>query len=301
MQSLIEAVVQELRKLEPESFLALFAADGDGRVRQAAGRIFGTHHARDFGELLDYDELAELVLLDLECGYGALVLDVDFRHLIKRLASVLRRAAGIRIGNVCISTSQLNVILRETDSTLTRADANKLLSPHDKMNVRVSTALAGRISSAADYYADPSTPLPATIIERGRRQAVTVLGALYRAYCDAYFHPRLDLPDQLENLSFVGGLNLVLYRAGGSEFCPVQLYHDLSSNIRSAFWLVARYQRSLPDDDVFLSQLGTDLLESLFGASRTQHHDRNLTALNAGERMQKSVQARRPAQSARKF
>ncbi|CBJ33651.1 conserved unknown protein [Ectocarpus siliculosus] len=83
----------------------------------------------------------------------------------------------------------------------------------------------------------------------------------------------------LAGLACVAHLSLLLYRANRMKFFPAQLYHDMQTIVRSAYFLVAIAKHVCPEDPLFFFQLGTDRLEQLFAFVRTTTHDRNCDML----------------------
>lgn len=87
----------------------------------------------------------------------------------------------------------------------------------------------------------------------------------------------LSLSKQLEHLSAVAHLALILYYDNGKEFMPTLLYQDLAIIVKNIIFCVAKAKIDNPDGKFYIVILGTDRLEELFGILRTMiGNDANL-------------------------
>jgi len=90
----------------------------------------------------------------------------------------------------------------------------------------------------------------------------------------------LSLSEQIEHLSATAHLAIILYRLGGKEFIPTNLYIDLMIMIKNVFFCVAKAKVDNPDGEFWIILLGTDHLKELFGILRTMvGNDTNLDIL----------------------
>ncbi len=85
----------------------------------------------------------------------------------------------------------------------------------------------------------------------------------------------LSLTEQLEHLSAAGHLLFVLYRANRTSFCPGQLYYNIETFIKNAFWSVAKTYLLDALASFHLIQCGDDRLENIFAILRAMGNSSN--------------------------
>jgi hypothetical protein len=96
----------------------------------------------------------------------------------------------------------------------------------------------------------------------------------------------LSLSEKIEHLSAAAHLALTLYRLGGKQFIPTNLYIDLMIMIKNIIFCVAKAKIDDPDGEFFIILLGTDRLKELFGILRTMvGNDANLDILHLISRL----------------
>ena len=88
-------------------------------------------------------------------------------------------------------------------------------------------------------------------------------------------NPKINLLDQLVNVAKCSRLMLHIYRNNRSKFMSKDSYKDIQSTIQNCFLVVKLFNIKDPIKKVYLYQLGTDELESLFGTLRTLTHSKN--------------------------
>jgi plasmid maintenance system killer protein len=81
-------------------------------------------------------------------------------------------------------------------------------------------------------------------------------------------NPKINLLDQLVNVAKCSRLMLHIYRNNRSKFMSKDSYKDIQSTIQNCFLVVKLFNIKYPTKKVYLYQLGTDELESLFGTLR---------------------------------
>jgi hypothetical protein len=69
-----------------------------------------------------------------------------------------------------------------------------------------------------------------------------------------------------------------------------QLYHDIQATMRCSavkecYFTVVKVQQHMPQESLYLFQLGTDRLEALFAVLRTLTHNQNFDLLECGHRL----------------
>lgn len=97
-------------------------------------------------------------------------------------------------------------------------------------------------------------------------------------------YPLLSLHEQLTCLSAAAHLVLALYSCEQGDFIPIQLYFNLMSMVKNAYFCVAKAQQDDPDGQFWIILLGTDGLEKVFGKVCTMigndHHVDQLQLTN---------------------
>jgi hypothetical protein len=75
----------------------------------------------------------------------------------------------------------------------------------------------------------------------------------------------------------------ILYRMAGKQFIPTNLYINLMIMIKNTIFCMAKAKVDDPDSEFWITLLGTDRLEELFGILRTMvGNDANLDILQPG-------------------
>jgi preprotein translocase subunit SecA len=92
-------------------------------------------------------------------------------------------------------------------------------------------------------------------------------------------NPKINLLDQLVNVAKCSHLMLHICRNNRSKFMSKDSYKDIQSTIQNCFLVVKLFNIKDPTKKVYLYQLGTDELESLFGTLRTLTHSKNSDSL----------------------
>ncbi|TDL21390.1 hypothetical protein BD410DRAFT_724370, partial [Rickenella mellea] len=227
-------------------------------------------------------QLGELEFFDYLCGADEITCDFDFRHVLKRFRNVLLRLAGIKLDGVVITTSILRRHL--SASGLKKAQIDSILSPNDKQDVTLMFKLLSAIANLAP--ADPSDDPPTHIT----RRLLRLLGRLYTHLLEPYTNVSLTLHEQLSHLSAAAHLVLAIYSSEKGGFIPVQLYYDVMSMIKNAYFCVGKTQLDDPDGAFWIILLGTDGLEKVFGRVRTiTGNDTNCDVLQLANRLDGAV------------
>lgn len=248
------------------------ATDGDPTRRRAFYSYCMTQELSRSSAL--FELLGDLPLLNICCGPDEVTHDGDFKHEEKRFAAALRTRDGILVAGTLINSSLIkqNLCLLPDISPATAA---QLLDPTDHQNVPKANHLLNLIWRASCLPAVRASPA---------QRAFVLLGQLFHAFTQPFTNPVLDLAAQLTLLSTCGHLLFALYRCNGGAFIPGQLYYDVQSTIKNAFFVVAKSQLFDPSGPVYLLQCGTDRLEKLFSIFRTLSHDRNMDLIQLVER-----------------
>ncbi|RDX39948.1 hypothetical protein OH76DRAFT_1490703 [Lentinus brumalis] len=152
-----------------------------------------------------YSLIHPLPLFNSLVGTDDLTCDKDWRHVLKRFQNTLRLMDG------------LNMKSHTADS---------LLSPNDPQDVVLSFRLLNAIASLPADAPPDSTP----IYQRARR---SLAGRLYSRLLKYYTDISTSLRDQLEQLSAVAHLLMVLYKQDRGGFIPAIMYPDAQIMIKN--------------------------------------------------------------------
>ena len=120
---------------------------------------------------------------------------------------------------------------------------------------------------------DDADGFPAEII-----QALNVMISIFDGIICPFADAEISLKEQFLKLSTLSHVVLYLYRQGGTNFIPGQLYHDLQCVVQGSFFAAATIQFR-GGGKLYLYQLGTDQNERLYCSVRTVTHRRNCDSL----------------------
>lgn len=230
-----------------------------------------------------YPQLSRLSALNLACGDREITADKDPKHIVKRLRGLLIRAKGVLINGTTITPAVLKRHLR--DCGIEEKTINSLLNPSDRQDVVLASRLILAVSNLPEQ-ADGADPVYAQ-----SRHALCILGSIFGSYLEVFTNVTLTLQSQLRKLSFVGWMLYSLYASSRERFMPTLLYGDIQTNIKNAYFCVAKTKIATPSGLFWLIQLGTDQLEKQFGDLRTMiGSDANLDALQLSNRLNSAAE-----------
>ena len=274
-QTVIEAVKASLHA---DARVIAVATDGDALVRVVLHELLLGHNASEFPELA---ELSEIPFFDSKCGPGGTVADVDYRHVVKRFMTAIRRPSGVQVGDVLIVTPIIRQHFITFFASLTTSQVDTMFFTHDKMNVPVATTT---ITHLARLEPIPSSS-PMTSAAKQQRAALILLGSLFINYLEAYMLAELDLSERLVRLAHAAHLAALQFRAHGRRALGTELVHDIGTSARAGFSALVQHQAA-GQDELMLLGMGTDRLEGLFGEARAQAgSDTSITVATAARRL----------------
>ena len=96
-----------------------------------------------------------------------------------------------------------------------------------------------------------------------------LLRKLYAHLLKAYTNVDLTLHQRLTHLSAVAHLIIAFYAKEKGGSMPSQLYFDLMTMIKNAYFCVAKTQVDDPEGSFWIILLGSDPLKALFGKVHT--------------------------------
>ncbi|KAI0337896.1 hypothetical protein BDW22DRAFT_1487987 [Trametopsis cervina] len=280
-KSLIRGALNALKQHQlPTTSLQLrvytIDSDGDSKRRLAAASLTLAHRMSESSPL--YEILHRLELFNLYCGEDDLVSNIDYDHIFKRLRNTGLRIKGITIDNIFLTPSIIRQHLLDSGLEVRKVDT--LLAPNDKQNVPLAQGFLSAITALVE---DGKNKPPAY---RESRRALRALGFFFHHALVTYTDIRLTLGEQLEHLSALAHCGLALYSQFKGGFIPVQLYFDIMTMVKAAYFSVAKTQVANPHSKFWLILLGTDSLEKLFGIVRTMiGNDTNADQLQLASRL----------------
>lgn len=279
---LIKTAIHALRtspSVPSQYRLYCIATDGESRRRRSLLNI--VYRTSLSPSSLLHPLLSPLRLFNTVCGEDDLTIDFDHRHNFKRLRNTLIRTKGVRINGVSITPAVLRHHLLLDG--LSELAVDRMLNPKDRQNVPLTYRLLYSVSRL------PPSDSPTL---RAPRRILRLLGALYRSMLDPYTDIKLSLHQQLVKLSTASHLSLALYSQDKGNFLPYQSFHDIEWSIKNIFFCVAKAKNDNPAGEFFITSLGTNPIEGVFGKVRTMlGFDTNADVLQLSNRIDAAVQA----------
>ncbi|KLO14229.1 hypothetical protein SCHPADRAFT_826611, partial [Schizopora paradoxa] len=247
-----------------------FASDGDAGRRAMVYALFFKYHL-DSGHRL-YKYLSRLPGLNLWVGEGDITADFDWKHLIKRIARLLRSQEGLVVGDTIVNRMNLKQHLCRVGD-LSEFKIDNLLNPADAQDVPRAIDLINAVTSIG--ISSTSQCNPSEVQENLIFNAV---GIMFSAFMNPFISPSWNLSQQVISLSKSAHMCCALFREYGTSFMPNQLYGDLQTAIKNIIFVIAKTQDLDGYQKVYIFQCGDDRLEILFGRLRMLGaHNANFT------------------------
>ncbi|PPQ83076.1 hypothetical protein CVT26_011922 [Gymnopilus dilepis] len=256
------------------------ASDGEKRRGTALAKL--TFKNLLSSESKIYGMLSCLVFMDLHVGSDDLTADKDCKHIIKRLRNFVIRPRGFLIGNERITPPLLQVQIESAGASSAHIRAS--FNPKDRQDVPLA------FNTLKDIWTLPQVPSVSNYNDRpgfqNIRTALWVFGRFLYHLIFPYLCVYLSLSEQLEHLSAAAHLALALFREGGKDSLPTELYSDVMIMVKNVYFCVAKAKADHPTGSFWITLLGTDRLEELFGILRTMvGNDANVDMLQLTERL----------------
>ncbi|KAJ7150437.1 hypothetical protein C8R43DRAFT_829032, partial [Mycena crocata] len=211
-----------------------------------------------------YGTLAAMTGLNLFAGAGnAITLDFDFKHLFKRICTLLRSPSGIVLNNgrVINATMLARYLLRLPD--VTPEFVQQLLFPHDAQDVPRAIQLLVAIIAIGELQFDAMDADTCADID-----ALRLLGSVIKAILEPFTNTAMNLTEQMTSLSTFAHLSFTLFSVSRLDYMSNQLYGDTQSMVKNAMFCLAKQQILDPTEPFYLFHVGDDPLERLFGKLR---------------------------------
>jgi hypothetical protein len=209
--------------------------------------------------------------MNMKVGDGdGMTLDFDWKHVIKRMGTLIRSNEGMSINGTKVTSALLARYMQLADMASITMVA--LLEPHDPQNVIKAVELVKALkvlgtALASDSFGDTVS-----------RRAIAGFADIFGAFVTAFTDSTQSLSEQLVLLSKCAHLCAFYYRKDTTDFMTSQLYFDTMTCIKNAFFTVAKQQVLNENEPLYLFQLGSDGVEKLFaGARMTGGHDSNFS------------------------
>lgn len=272
----IEKVVEAWREAEHgarvHGALWTVASDGDATRRRAFHRLFMQRPLDSQSPL--YKQVGTLRLMNIFVGRDDINNDFDFKHVLKRWATLMRVKDGVLVAKAHVQPAAMRSYMLKVPGT-DRVAIAALYDPKDHQNVPKAVKLLSAIVGLKETAEFASNPV---------HRPDVLLANIIESLLQPYINPSLGLSDQLSRLSTAAHLLLVLYRESATALMPGQLYYDTQAVIKSAYFCVAKQQALDPEMEFFILQCGTDRLEGLFGEIRSIDSSRNVDLLQLTDR-----------------
>ncbi|KAJ7934278.1 hypothetical protein B0H13DRAFT_1700536 [Mycena leptocephala] len=238
-----------------------WATDGESSRRRAGYDTFVKHKLPRGSPI--FGTLASMLGLNIFTGLHSITLDFDYKHVFKRICTLIRSAAGMALcnGRVINPAVLTRLLARLPDQS---ADSvQKLLFPDDPQDVPRAVKLMEAIIEflACDFgqvNADTAADL----------DSIRLLALVLKSILAPFITPDMSLTEQMTHLSTYAHLTFTLFRLNRLTFMSNQLYGDSQSMIKNAFFCLAKQQQLDPTQPFYLFQVGDDPLEKLFGKLR---------------------------------
>ncbi|KAF9037331.1 hypothetical protein BDZ89DRAFT_946145, partial [Hymenopellis radicata] len=221
--------------------------------------------------------LSPLPVMDFFVGDDDLTPDKDYKHVFKRIRNLFLRARGLDVLETHVNPTIMKAHLRDAGGSQEHVES--LFKPDDKQDVTLAYQLL------RDLWSLPETTSIQPMFV-AQRDALRLLGDLFRHLIWPYICVDLSLSEQLKHLSAAAWFTLVLFRKSGKHFIPTLLYTDIMLMIKNVYFCVAKAKIDNPSGMFWIILLGTDRLETIFGILRTIiGTDANVDELQLVERM----------------
>ncbi|KAK6995668.1 hypothetical protein R3P38DRAFT_2567181 [Favolaschia claudopus] len=238
-----------------------WSTDGEGSRRKAGYNLFVRHKLPRTSPL--FGTLAGMAGLNIFTGLHSITLDFDYKHIFKRICTLIRSAAGMalcngRIINPAVLTRFLARLPDQSEDSV-----RKLLFPDDPQDVPRAVELMDAITEFlvcdfGEVNADTAADL----------DSIRLLALILKSILAPFITPDMSLTEQMTHLCTYAHLTFTLFRLNRLTFMSNQLYGDSHSMIKNAFFCLAKQQKLDPTKPFYLFQVGDDPWERLFGKLR---------------------------------
>ncbi|KAK7050337.1 hypothetical protein R3P38DRAFT_3306578 [Favolaschia claudopus] len=240
----------------------IVSSDGDYKRRIALFMLCMHSEIRPGNPL--YSLICDLLGLNRRVGRNNLVMDMDYRHLFKRLCTLLCSWLGMLVNGVCVNRDMLVLWFeRLVNHDWSEGSIESLLHPKDAQNVSRAVQLLLCVVEIQTIDKDDLDPS-----EEAEFEALCLLGKVFDSLLQPFINPGLSLSEQITSLVTFAHLACGLFLQNSTSFMSNQLYGDLQTMVKAAIMMVAQTQDLDPLLDVLICLLGDNPVETLFGRTR---------------------------------
>ncbi|KAH9022277.1 hypothetical protein EDB85DRAFT_2293264 [Lactarius pseudohatsudake] len=229
--------------------------------------------------------LGKLRLLNLLVGDNDITTDKDPKHVMKCCRNFTIRKSGVMINGFVVTPALLRFHFQANNVPPHRI--SYLLNPADRQDVPLCYTFMKEVWSLPP---PAPTDKPSFV---AARDALRMLGSLFRHLVLPFVQVSLSLHEQLVHLSAAAHLTMFLFTAKSarSKAMPSLTFKDIVLLVKNAYFCVAKAKIYTPDGDFYLILNGTDRLESTFGVVRSMvGNDTNADVLTLGYRLSHAVE-----------
>ncbi|KAI5994112.1 hypothetical protein F5J12DRAFT_726460, partial [Pisolithus orientalis] len=251
-----------------------FVTDGDSTRQKAGHKIFMKSKLDESSPL--YGILSGLPGLNLQTGPHDMMLDFDYKHIIKHdhltlvpgFCTMLCSVHGVMLNNGCHINAKFLLRYLTWLEDCDNVKAQKLLYPDDPQDVPCAVELIkaitqlGQINPTQAPYAQPGYPPDVNAIMDF--EVLSMLGNLLHHLLEPFTNTMLSLTEQVMHLSAFAHLLFALYHAHQCAFMPDQLYYDTQTMVKNAIFCIAKQQQLDASFPFYLPDVGDDAIELLF-------------------------------------
>ncbi|KAJ7429781.1 hypothetical protein B0H11DRAFT_2257746 [Mycena galericulata] len=209
-----------------------FSTDGDPLRRKAGHNVFVQIELKS-GDAL-FVVLSGLPGLNLFTGPSFILMTFDWRHILKRLCTLLRHI----LADAC---SCFQVKMKHL--------SNAVVSLRKNRDIEFTVP-----TSEVDVNSD--------------LDSIGLFSFMVEALLNAFIDPSASLTDQVRNLSIYAHMSFVLFRIFRLKFMSNQLYGDSQTMVKNIIFTIAKQQLLDPNGEVNAYNDGTDPVEHHFGYTR---------------------------------
>ncbi|KAK7012371.1 hypothetical protein R3P38DRAFT_3019043 [Favolaschia claudopus] len=259
-----------------------FATDGDKLRRKAGYALFVQFELGPHDTL--YIHVGNLPGLNLFMSPDRILLTFDWRHILKRLCTLLRHLLGITMDNGRIINPnclrRCLLLLPGQDE----ASVERLIDPDDPQDVPRAIMLLEAI--VALRVRRPELDVPPSNIELNcDLDSISLFSHMVGALLCAFTDPTASLSMQIQSLSLYAHLAFVFFRQYRLAFMSNQLYGDSQTMVKNIVFTVAKQKELDPAGEINAYHDGTDPVEEHFGFLReTGGHNSAMNFKQAIER-----------------
>ncbi|KAG1862950.1 hypothetical protein C8R48DRAFT_748149 [Suillus tomentosus] len=243
------------------------ATDGDATRHAAGHRLFVKSPLSEGSDL--YGTLINMPGLNLFTGNSEVTLDFDFKHIFKRICTLLRSPAGVILNNGRIINSMMLARYLAWLPAFDEAAVTKLLYPDDPQDVpRAVELMLAVIEFSNSQHSIINDSFSTDVDTRADLQSIALLSALLESILLPFTDVSLSLSEQFVLLSRYSHLTFAFFHAHRRSFMSYQLYYDTQTMVKNSVFCLTKQQTLDPHAPFFLGDVGDDPLEILFGRTR---------------------------------